>query len=53
MYFSATVVIDHPEPRENVWCETDKQDIPVGREEMPVAENRITGHTPASGNGRQ
>ena len=27
-------VIDHPEPRENVWCETDKQDIPVGREEM-------------------
>ena len=27
-------VIDHPEPTKNVWCETDKQDIPVRREEM-------------------
>ena len=27
-------VIDHPEPTENVWCETDKQDIPVRKEEM-------------------
>ena len=27
-------VIDHPEPWENVWCETDKRDIPVRREEI-------------------
>ena len=35
-------VINHPELRENVWCETDKRDIPVRREEItfcvPVAK---------------
>ena len=27
-------VIDNPKPRKKVWCETDKKDIPVGKEEM-------------------